>query len=457
MTTVTLVYPYFRPPHDRSIFRFPPLGLGYIVSYLRQNGITANLVDCTFMSEKEATEQVKNSKPDIIGIYSMFSMRTSALRMAQLLKDSCNMLVTGGPLPTISPEDFLSDFDVVAMGEGEKTTLELVRCFENGRPISETDGIAYREKRQNPQGKIIYTKPRQFIKKLDSLPFPARDQFDNEAYKRHFNERFGYTTTSMITSRGCPFQCDFCSRAIFGNYFRTRSATNVVDEMESVQELGYDRLWFSDDCFTLDKERLLSICQEIMRRRLKVSWECLSRVDTIDKERALKMKQAGCVRVFFGLESGNDAVLALMKKQATVSQAKSAVLTAKSAGIQVGAFFIVGYPDETNETVLDTLRFGSSLPLDYLSFTLPYPIPGTALHERVKRNIAINDWSEPKHRSLTGHRLLYRSDFSEAKLKFGILKAMVQFELRKILGAKGYRVLGNPFERLTDAVFKLLH
>lgn len=456
MTTVTLVYPYFRRKPDRSIFRFPPLGLGYIVSYLRQNGITANLVDCTFVSEKEAVERVKNSSPDIIGIYSMFSMKTQALQMAHLLKHSCSMLVAGGPLPSISPEYFVSDFDAVAIGEGEKTALELVQCFERGHPISETRGIAYREKDQSQYGKIVYTKPRQFIKNLDSLPFPARDQFDNEAYRKHFSQKFGYTATSVITSRGCPFKCDFCSRAIFGNHFRARSAKNVVDEMESVKELGYDRIWFSDDCFTLDKKRLLSICEEIRQRRLEIGWECLSRVDAVDKETASRMKQAGCVRVFFGLESGNDAVLSLMKKQATTNQGLKAVLTVKSAGIQAGAFFIVGYPGETSETILDTLRFGSSLPLDYLSFTLPYPIPGTALYERVKHEIETEDWDERKHRSLFEHKLLYRSEFSEAKLKFGILKAMGQFELRKKIGKRGYRILGSPFERVTDIVFRLM-
>jgi len=456
MTTMTLVYPYFRRQPDRSIFRFPPLGLGYIVSYLRQSGVTANLVDSTFMSEKEAVERVKSSRPDIIGIYSMFSMKMPALQMAHLLKDSCSMLVAGGPLPSVSPECFVSDFDAVAIGEGEKTALELVRCYESGKPISEIEGIAYRESDQDLRGKIIYTKPRQFIKNLDSLPFPARDQFDNEAYKKHFHEKYGYTTTSMITSRGCPFQCDFCSRAIFGNHFRTRTAKNVVDEMQSVQELGYDRIWFSDDCFTLDKKRLLSICEEMMQRQLDIGWECLSRVDTIDKDVAFRMKQAGCVRVFFGLESGNDAILALMKKQATTSQGRKAVLTAKSAGIQVGAFFIVGYPGETNKTILDTLRFGSSLPLDYLSFTLPYPIPGTTLYERVKHKIDTEDWDERKHRGLIEHKLLYRSDFSEAKLKFGILKATGQFELRKRLGERSYMVLARPLERVTDSVFRLM-
>ncbi|MEM2911820.1 MAG: radical SAM protein [Candidatus Bathyarchaeia archaeon] len=456
MTTVTLVYPYFRPKHDRSIFRFPPLGLGYIVSYLRQHGISASLIDCTFLSQKEALKRVKDSKPKILGIYSMFSMKQPAMLMARLLRDSCEMLVAGGPLPTLCPEDFLQDFDVVIVGEGEKTILELVRAVEKGIPLSTVKGIVYKTYKKSSGGKVVYTPPREFIEDLDSLPFPARDQFDNESYKNHYSKKFGYTITSIITSRGCPFNCDFCSRAIFGHKFRTRSAINIVNEMEEVKALGYERIWFADDCFTLNKKRLMDICAEIIQRGLRMDWECLSRVDTIDREAALKMKEAGCVRVFFGIESGNDAVLALMNKTATVSQAKKAVFVAKAAGIQVGAFFIVGYPGETDQTILDTLKFASSLPLDYLSFTLPYPIPRTGLYERVKNNINFHDWNELEHRTLTGHRLIYRSSFSEVKLKFAILKGLAQYELRKILGTKGYRLFGEPFERITDSVFRFL-
>ena len=187
-----------------------------------------------------------------------------------------------------------------------------------------------------------------------------------------------------------------------------------------------------------------------------MDWECLSRVDTIDLETALMMKKAGCVRVFFGLESGNDKVLALMKKKATTSQGKRAVLVTKDARIQTGAFFIAGYPGETDRTVLETLKFASSLPLDYLSFTVPYPIPGTPLYHRVKDSIEFDDYNQPKHRSLTDHKLIYRSSFSENKLKFAILKGMVQFKLKKYLGARGYELVGEPFNHLSDLVFRLL-
>jgi anaerobic magnesium-protoporphyrin IX monomethyl ester cyclase len=452
-TTLTLVYPYFRPSNDRSIFRFPPLGLGYIAAYLKQHGFSVDLVDCTFLGQEEALEKVRRSDPKIVGIYSMFSMKDKALQMARLLRESCELLVAGGPLPTLNPEVFLQDFDVVVIGEGEETMLELVREVEKDADLSRVRGMAYKDENQS---KTKVTPPRGFIQNLDRIPFPARELFDNQAYKNHYSRKFGYTITSLITSRGCPFSCDFCSQPIFGNRFRTRSAVNIVDEIERVLELGYERIWFADDCFTLSRKRLTEICNQILRRGIKIDWECLSRVDTIDREMAEKMKQAGCVRVFFGIESGNDSVLALMKKRATTKRAREAVYTTKRSGIQVGAFFIVGYPGETDETVLDTVRFASSLPLDYLSFTLPYPIPGTPLYERVKNQMTMDDWEEPKRLRLIEHKLLYRSSFSEAKLKFAILKATVQFKLRKHLGTRVYKLIGKPLEHLTDFTFKLL-
>jgi anaerobic magnesium-protoporphyrin IX monomethyl ester cyclase len=453
MVKVTLVYPYFQPSKDNSLFRFPPLGLGYVAASLKKQGIPVELVDCTFLSRDEAVEKVRRSKPQIIGVYSMFSIKKTSLEMARALQDDCDLLVVGGPFPTSDPAGFLEVFDVVVVGEGEKTMVELVNCVEKGADFSGVKGIAYRE-----DGEVRVTSPRGFVENLDGLPFPSRELFDNDAYKRYYAKRFGYTTTPLITSRGCPFSCDFCSRPVFGTSYRARSAVNIVDEMEVIAGLGYDRVWFADDCFTLNRGHLLNVCDEVVNRGVDLGWECLSRVDTMNREVAVKMRQAGCVRVFFGIESGNDSVLALMNKQITVEQASRAVYAAKAAGLQVGAFFIVGYPGESDRTVLDTLRFASGLPLDYLSFTLPYPIPGTGLFERVKDNggVAVDDWEEPKNWSLIRHKLLYEAGFSEAKLKFGIGKAHVQFYVRKFFGERGYGLVGVPFERLTDLTFRIM-
>lgn len=262
---VTLVYPYFQPSGDNSIFRFPPLGLGYIAAYLKNHGISAEVVDCTFMSQEEALEKIRNSRPKIIGMQAMFSMKEKALEIAELTRKDCALLVAGGPLPTVEPEEFLSSFDIVVIGEGEQTMLELVRAVEDGTSLMNVNGIAFKEK-----GKVQVTSPRSFIENLDDVPFPSRELFDNQAYKSYYSKNFGYMTTSIITSRGCPFKCDFCSRPIFGNRFRARTAANVAEEVEAVRRLGYERIWFADDCFTLDRKRMLNICNELVRRRITI-------------------------------------------------------------------------------------------------------------------------------------------------------------------------------------------
>ncbi len=452
---VALVYPYFHPGNDNSIFRFPPLGLGYIAAALKKQGTEVELVDCTFMQFREAVERVKHAKPHIVGFYSMFSMKKTTLELAQVLRDEGlrdSLFVVGGPLPSWEPEGFLGVFDVVAVGEGEQTMLEMADCVDQHKGLSGVKGLVFKDGERT-----IKNAPRQFIENLNNLDFPTRDLFDNKAYQKYYRDRFGYSITSMITSRGCPFSCDFCSRPIFGADMRTRSVTNIVDEVEQIAALGYDRVWFADDCFTLNRNHVLDVCNEIVRRRLDIGWECLSRVDTMDTEVAEGMKRACCIGVFFGIESGNDSILGLMKKKITTAQAQRAVNAAKAAGLNVGAFFIVGYPGENNKTVLDTLRFASHLPLDYLSFTLPYPIPGTPLYERVKdHGVSIEDWEEPKNYRLIRHKLLYASGFSEGKLKFAIGKAQVQFHGRKYLGKTVYGVLGWPFERLTDFAFECM-
>lgn len=449
MTTVTLVYPYFHPPNDNSIFRFPPLGLGYIASYLKKQGISVELVDCTFTGMNSAIEKIRQSHPKIIGIQIMFSMKEKAIQMAQVLRKDCELLVTGGPLPTSSPEEFLQFFDVAGIGEGEETMLDLVQAFIDGKSLENVKGIAYKK-----NGKTIFTTSRDPIENLDNIPFPAREMFSNEAYKKYYSRNFGYTTTSLMTSRGCPFECDFCSRPVFGNQFRSRTSENIAEEAQQVRDLGYDRIWFADDCFTLGRKRFLEICQGLIKRRIDIGWECLSRVDTIDEEVAEKMRKAGCVRVFFGIESGNDAVLKIMNKKISVRQAKQAVYICKKAGIQVGAFFILGYPGETDKTVLDTVDFASSLPLDYLSFTFPYPIPGTPLYERVKNSMVMEEWTEPYNFHLIKHKLLYRSLISEPKLKFALFKGMTQHYIRKYLGNTGYKLVGSPFANITETMYK---
>jgi anaerobic magnesium-protoporphyrin IX monomethyl ester cyclase len=190
-----------------------------------------------------------------------------------------------------------------------------------------------------------------------------------------------------------------------------------------------------------------------MRRGLNLKWQCLSRVDALDLETASRMKRAGCQRIYFGIESGDETTLRIMRKETDLRTARTAVSNARSAQNQTGAFFIIGYPGESNQAILNTIRFGASLPLDYLSFTLPYPIPGTGLYEKVKDNLKDSVKRRPR---LIDHNLLFKSQFSELKLKFAIAKGAVQFMMRKHLCSRGYRLLGTPLEKITDELFRAM-
>jgi anaerobic magnesium-protoporphyrin IX monomethyl ester cyclase len=454
MTSVLLIYPFFVPRRDRSVFRFPPLGLGYIAASLQKAGHEVNLIDCTFMDKTEALEKALAVKAEVAGIYCMVTMVDECAWFAENLRPHCDLLVAGGPLPTCDPEPFMKNFDVVVLGEGEQTMLDLLQARADGSGIETIPGIVYRTDPDWPaKGKLVHTPERKFAKELDNIPFPARNLIPNDSYIRQGRKKYGYSITTVMSTRGCPYRCEFCSNVVFGGSYRERSPGNVVDEIESALALGYDRISFTDDVFTMKKERVVRVCQEITRRGLHFNWECLGRVDALDHPAAVVMKAAGCTRIFFGIESGNEQMLERMNKKITLDEARRAVNAAHHAGLQVGAFFILCYPGDTDDTVLETLRFATSLPLDYLGLSMPYPLPGTDLYRRTKDRIN-RDW-HPDESPFGSHVLIFDADFSETKMWFGIMKGHAQFEIKKRMG-KLAPVLLTIFEKPTDAIFRLL-
>jgi anaerobic magnesium-protoporphyrin IX monomethyl ester cyclase len=454
MTSVLLIYPFFKPRRDRSVFRFPPLGISYIAATLQEAGHAVSLIDCTFLDRQTALIRALAVRAEVVGIYCMVTMLDDSLWFARQLRQQTRLLVTGGPLPTCDPVPFLDQFDIVVRGEGEQTILDLLEASLQGSDLDSVSSIVYR-KSSGKQGadEIIRTKDRLFAKNLDRIPFPARSLLPNEQYIQYARKKYGYSITTLMSTRGCPYRCEFCSNVVFGGSYRERSAGNVVDEIEAVLKLGYDRISFADDVFTMKKDRVVSVCEEILGRGLHFKWECLGRVDSMDAHTANKMKQAGCTRIYFGIESANEGILQLMNKRITPEQAQKAVEITRAAGLQVGAFFILFYPGDTVDTVLQTLHYATSLPLDYLGLSMPYPLPGTALFERVKNRIN-RDW-HPDESPFASHVLIFDADFSESKMWFGIIKGHAQFKIKKSLG-KLAPVFLVPFEKITDGLFRLM-
>jgi anaerobic magnesium-protoporphyrin IX monomethyl ester cyclase len=497
LTSVLLIYPYVRRALDRSRFRFPPLGVAYVAAALRDAGHEVRILDCTFLSPDEARAKALATPATVVGIYCMVTMLDDCLALATALRErggesgdesgdgsgagrtartgagraartgagraartgaspagrtGAPLLVAGGPLPTCEPHAFLAHFDAVVRGEGEQTMVELLAAFETGTALAGVPGVVCADPSVCADPAACGP-PRPFETELDRLAVPARELLPNGRYIEFGRRAYGYSITTVMSTRGCPYACEFCSNVVFGHSYRERSAANVVDEVEQALALGYDRISFADDVFTLNARRVLEICAEISRRGLRFAWECLGRVDTFDTATAQAMKQAGCFRIFFGIESGNDRILALMNKQITTAQAAAAVATAHDAGLEVGAFFIVCYPGESDDTVLDTLRFANSLPLDYLGLTMPYPLPGTDLFDRVGDRVT-RQW-RPQESLLLNHVLTFAGDFSALKMRFAIVKGRAQFALRRRLGERAPR-LRRAFEESTDVVFRLL-
>ncbi|HEX6548846.1 MAG TPA: radical SAM protein [Candidatus Dormibacteraeota bacterium] len=438
---VVLIYPQRAPRRGRH-WIMPSLGLAYLNAALREAGYPCRHLDHTFMETREVLAEVERLRPSVVGIYSMVTMQDQAFELASRLRGRVPLLVAGGPYPSGEPEAFADHFDLVAIGEGEETIVEIMAHLDDRR-FEEVAGLAWRD----AGGGLVRTPARARSKDMSRLPLPYRDDLPNAEYIAYWRRHWKDATTPVMTTRGCPFRCDFCHKPVFGDLFRSRSSESVIAELRQVAELGYDHVWMSDDLFTLNYDRTMALCQEIEAARIPLTWECLSRVTHVDYELFAQMRRAGCKRVFFGIESGDVGVLREMRKGITPEQSRTAVEACVRAGIKAAGFFMVGYLGETADSLARTISFSSRLPLDYVSYTIAYPLPGTGFHARVKERRQVGEWHKVRH-----NRLLFNSDFSEHKLRFAIYKGAIQHRLRRLRLAP----VARAFEVATDPVLRVL-
>lgn len=411
---------------------FSPLGVALLAAHLRRLGIEARIFDCTFSTFDHLQESLRVYRPDIVGIYCMVTMSRSAFAIAEMVRAELAhcLLVAGGPLPTLYPERFIQQFDVVFRGEANlsfpRFCQEFLQLDPASRPrLAELPLDAYGGLFIQQDGRRIDNPAVHYPEKeLDTFPLPDRQDFDHAAYQRAGIQRDGAKTTSILLTYGCPFDCDFCSRPVFGKLFRRRGLEGVLEEIEQIRRLGYDSLWIADDNFTLDMKYLTAFCERMIRRPIR--WSCLSRVTGLDLQIASLMHGAGCRRVYLGLESGSQETLNLMNKKATLEEGIEAVRLFHEVGIEVAAFFIVGYPGERTASIEQTFRLALTLPLAEISFNVPFPLPGSALFERVSGVDQNKDWD--KENEVT---FVYNSEFDEAWLRSRIDETMRRFAAKK--------------------------
>lgn len=375
----------------------PPLGICYIASYLEEKGYKVDIIDGSVrnLTLKQLVHQILSFHPIALGITSNVATARNAFELARAVKEKDSEIVTifGGPFVSgLRDEALEKDFDYAIYGEGEVTTYELMKCIGGDLKPEEVDGLIYRK-----NGNVTVNKPRKYLLDLDELPLPARHLIPIQEYKFSPINFLRLPVTSMITSRGCPYRCIFCDSSTFGRKVRYHGVEYVIKEIEFlVSKYKIKEVRFDDATFTLNKERVIRICDEIINRNIDITWTCFSRTDNVDKELLQKMKDAGCWRIDYGIETGNQEVMDFLKKGLALDEVKNSIKSAKKIGIRVRGHFIIGYPIDTVETIDETINFARDMPLDRVIFTLIQPIPNTELYKICQeKGEIIHDYRSP--------------------------------------------------------------
>ncbi|MEM1520261.1 MAG: radical SAM protein [Candidatus Korarchaeum sp.] len=367
-----------------------PLGLAYLASIAREEGHDVAIFDFPSLNSDtdSARSLLRGFDPDVVGVSSTTPAIYDAYEVARISKELNEnaVVMIGGPHATFLPSYTLRScpfIDIVIRGEGEESFRESLRVLERSdfdlNSLKGVRGISYRE----PSGGIRHNPPRQLVRDLDALPMPAYDLIDWDLY-RIGKLRYGV----MMTSRGCPFNCIFCSSSLqFGKLWRAHSVDRVMEELRILREdFGIREIEFLDDTFTLNRRRAREICERIVREGIDLSWSASSRVNTFDKDIAGAMRAAGAHAVYFGIESGTQKVLDFIGKGIRLSQAIDAVKTAATCGLKALGSFVIGFPIETEEDVKRTIGFAKELNVDYAQFTVATPYPGTKLWDFAIKN-----------------------------------------------------------------------
>lgn len=384
----------------------PPLGLAYIARVLEEKRFKSKILDASLgLSLDDIKKEIEINRPEIIGITATTPVINMAYKIAEISKsvDKEIKVIVGGPHPTALPMECIQNqnIDFVVSGEGEYTTLELVdHLINNKGKKSKINGIHYKANEE-----IYYTEKRGYVQHIDDIPMPAWHLLPMKKYKFSPSNHKKSPSTHLLSSRGCPFGCIFCSKPVTGKKFRAHSPERVVKEIEYLMEnYNIKDVTFRDDLFTFDQDRVERICDLMMSKNLKISWSCTSRIDTISKDLLSLMKESGCWGIFFGIETGSERLMKLIKKNITLEQARNVIKWCNQFNIETKIFFILGLPTETLGESISTIDFAKSLNADYAQFSMALPYPDTEFFRMIKseKKIKSFDWdsfqSHPKNK-----------------------------------------------------------
>ena len=460
MTNVVLVFPRFKYPSGDI-----PYGLSIIASFLREKlDVNVTILDVTFNNSLEYVESfLKNKNPDVVGIYANTIAYYDTLKVAEIAKRFCSLLVVGGPHATILPETLIKhkSVDVVAIGEGEFTLKDIVQRFQSGKSLNGINGIWHKE-----EDKIIKEKRRLPIQDLDVLPFPAWDLLDMKKYLKNwfYLDLISPNLKGVATnvSRGCPFNCSFCQptlKKIFGEKIRFRSPKNVVEEIKTLKKIyNIDAFIFTDETPTAFRDWVEEFCNLLDKEKLNLFWVCSSRANLIDRDLLKKMKNVGLRKVMIGAESASQRILDdIYNKGIKVEDIKKSAKIAKDLGILVQLSFMIGAPTETREEINRTIKLATSSDADEAVFSITTPLPKTHLYNRAKKlgfklSEDYNDFDYYSKKSLLSNNLEWnelKKLQKKAFIYFYLNPKRLPFLLKNLTSLRGINNLGLKIKRIT--------
>lgn len=427
---------------------YVPLGILCVSAYLEEHGFDNVVFDSTFSTLEKLKQHLLSDPPDVIGIYTNLMTKLNVLRIIRFMKEHPKLMhvkiILGGPEVRHHVPHFLNaGATVLVLGEGEQTMLDLVRYFHGaaGMKLEEIQGIAF----QQEGGDIIRSVPRTNIRHIEELPFPNRKKVNLQLYFDAWKSKHGESAVSVSTMRGCPYTCKWCSRAVYGQTYRRRTAAQVVAELVFIQgNYDVDTIWFVDDVFTISHQWLREFADELRRQRIEIRYECISRSDRMNEAVIRLLKESGCFRIWIGAESGSQKVIDAMDRRVEVKQVQEMIQLSKKYGVQAGTFIMVGYPGETDDDVQLTLEHLKKADPDHYTITVAYPIKGTPLYEEVQSHfIKQLPWE-----SSTDRQLDFRRTYSRKYYDYAVRWIYNEMALHRLQQ-------NNPFSLPRAVVYKL--
>jgi anaerobic magnesium-protoporphyrin IX monomethyl ester cyclase len=424
---VLLVDPYLAredPMERKFVELYPSLGLLTLGAYLRNAGVDVQMVDLTFDRDTRAVRRaLQTLHPHVVGVHTKTLTTDRALEIARTARDAGAFSVAGGPDSATRTEEYLRQgFDAVVPSEGEATLLELARARASGADPTGIPGLVVRH-----GDRIVRGHTRGFLKDLDALPLPAWDLIDMEAYLGQWQRTTGERRAAVLTSRGCPFDCSWCSKPTFGRSFRQQSPARVLAELRALKErYAVDYVRFCDDVFGVSRSWIDALLDGMIGEGLELKFECLARVDLLKPELLKRMREAGLERVYVGVESGSQKMLDLMNRGTKLAQVERTAEALRREGIRQFWFLMLGYPGETLDDIEATLRLFRRFSPEEYSVSIAVPIPGTRFHEKVKERLT---GKAKATRGAGGRALLYEATYPETlyrweQARFGLEAAL---------------------------------